>query len=249
MSHIRVVSFSTVFMFFIQFGMIRLYALFSFSKDSPMFSHHWKCYLQIDSQYYRKIAFHFVKKNILIERKCAAHISVGMEFRLCLSNYKSCWVQSMHTYKHTQYGIRYKLYRKPFNLKRFAEINEFGYFEGNSQKWLTTLCRRMWNMNSSVEFAGELVFVWFWIFVLFVYVSSVVSSFDRLFVRSYGVFHFGLGAWMKCARNIITENECIGLNLVPFVYVFALGWNNSTKQSSFLCLLCLRLHTSLVPHW
>lgn len=87
------------------------------------------------------------------------------------------------------------------------------------------------------------------LFFLFVYVSSVVSSFDRLFVRSYGVFHFGLGAWMKCARNIITENECIGLNLVPFVYVFALGWNNSTKQSSFLCLLCLRLHTSLVPHW
>lgn len=221
---------------------------FSFLKYSSMFSHHWKCYLQIDNQYYRKIAFHFVKKAFRLRENvrrifllewnfvCVYQIIKVVEFSQCIPT-------------HTQYGIRYKLYRKPFNLKRFAEINEFGYFEGNSQKWLTTLCRRMWNMNSSVEFAGELVFVWFWIFVLFVYVSSVVSSFDRLFVRSYGVFHFGLGAWMKCARNIITENECIGLNLVPFVYVFALGWNNSTKQSSFLCLLCLRLHTSLVPHW
>lgn len=69
---------------------------FSFLKDSPMFSHHWKCYLQIDNQYYRKIAFHFVKKAFRLRENvrrifllewnfvCVYQIIKVVEFSQCI---------------------------------------------------------------------------------------------------------------------------------------------------------------------
>lgn len=117
MSHIRVVSFSTVFMFFIHFGMTRLCALvFLIERFADVFAPlkmlfaNWQPILSED-------CFPFRKKSISIERKCAAHISVGMEFRLCLSNYKSCWVQSMYTYSHT---IRYPIQIIPKTIQSKA---------------------------------------------------------------------------------------------------------------------------------
>lgn len=55
-------------------------------------------------------------------------------------------------------NVRYKLCDdNPLTPERSGKVNELGIFGKEFTKWLTTRCRRMWNMNSCVEFAGALL--------------------------------------------------------------------------------------------
>lgn len=55
-------------------------------------------------------------------------------------------------------NVRYKLCDdNPLTPERSGNVNELGIFGKEFTKWLTTRCRRMWNMNSCVEFAGALL--------------------------------------------------------------------------------------------
>lgn len=114
-------------------------------------------------------------------------------------------------------------------------MNEFGYFEGNTPKWLTTRCRRIWNMDSSSQVNWCVCVICFCFVQFFSSVRWVHSI-------------FGLAAWMEMRYKTQYNGERNAHRsewIVPFVYVFALGWqNNSTEFFS----LCSRLHSSSLRH-
>lgn len=200
-----------------------------------MFSHHWKSYFQIDSQLRQK----YLQQRLLSISQTVFNVGRGKCARWTGNLLKS--------------GFRFEF---GWNLLMFNYI-DFVYDRQIIPKSIQSeaICWNEWvwifwrehtemtndsvspNMKYGFEFAGELV------------ACVICFCFLQVFSSVRWVHSiFGLAAWMEMRYKTQYNGERNAHSseyIVPFVYVFALGWqNNSTEFFS----LCSRLHSSSLRH-
>lgn len=126
-------------------------------------------------------------------------------------------------------SLRYKLYAT--NHLTAATItwewNEWdwvNFLKGKFKMTNDLMSPNIWNMNSCAEFAGGFYHTFCFCHSLTV---SLVTRLLLFFFCTLGWVH---GLNVRSTHN--GENECRRSESIPFVYIFALGWNNSTTYTT-----------------